>query len=107
MSRAPASKSVSLPAETFSVSLLLNTDLVLVELDEIFLASNDDVVVASFAEIVAAAALTAFAGELATDKLLGRFDKDVVVKWPHIVIKLRYIFKCVLLDVSCPAALCN
>lgn len=72
----PASKSVSLPA-TFSLSLL-NTDLVLVELDEIFLASKEEVDDASFAEIVAAAALTALAGELATDKLCGTNSIELV-----------------------------
>jgi hypothetical protein len=61
---------------TFSLSLL-NTDLVLVELDEIFLASKDAVDVASFAEIVAAAALTAFVVGLATDKLRAKSTNDL------------------------------
>jgi hypothetical protein len=49
----------------------------LVELDEIFLASKDAVDVASFAEIVAAAALTAFTVGLATDKLRAKSTNDL------------------------------
>ena len=69
MSRPPAeSKSPSLEA-TFSLSLL-NNDLVLSELeDEIFLASKLELFIETFADIAAAAALTAAAVELAKDKL--------------------------------------
>jgi hypothetical protein len=56
----------TLAESTFSLSLL---KMDLVDLELIFRASNDDVAVASLADSVAAAALTAFTVELPTDKL--------------------------------------